>query len=257
MGKKNTGIFDFLYQGWKYILGLLAAGGFMAAAWVYVTPPQYEALAIVKLGRITHVGDQSARLVEVESKRELIERLKSPAFYTKETVAACKWDFNGPSNTAITDIVRLQPFRDEGEESLISIAVRQGSLVQAKDCLLSIISLVKIHQDSLMESTIDNFSTAITALEKKLSSEREISDYYKKTGNTAAFYMNLSEIDRTVERLDDLRMRRDRLQPMETLYSPQSEVRPVSPRPLRTILLGALLGAALGGFIVLIRRTPA
>ena len=71
-------LWRMLVEGWRWIVGGMVAGVITAVGYLAVTPPQYEAIALVQIGQSGQSGQ--SRAAPVESPTRVIERIMFPTF---------------------------------------------------------------------------------------------------------------------------------------------------------------------------------
>ena len=181
-------LLDKLKDGWHWILGGLFIGVFGAAMVIFITPNQYEAIAIVQVGQVGQVAQVGqvgqvaqagqagpvgqARQVgqvssmPVEPPGQAVERMKSLAFQSRvaQEIEDSSWAEvlrNGGNTNAIA------VSSPKGALSLIDLTVKGGSPEAAKRIASAVIEELAKRHAEIAKPAVDRL-----ALERSLARER-------------------------------------------------------------------------------------
>lgn len=150
-------IYEFFRDGWKAlvagsVLGLGA--GFITA---FVLPEKFQASALIEPAS---VGSKSVEPVAV-----LVEKMKTPTYYSSTTLDTCGVDkLTNPAQTLVT---RLKPNLPRNSP-YASMSYRAESPADAAKCLEQVLKDVTQNQAQISKPLINNLEVALSNAEQEL-----------------------------------------------------------------------------------------
>lgn len=260
-------ILQFAKFGWRWIAFGAIAGLLSATAFVLVTPPQYEAMGVVRPATFGMIGTKTepAKVVEVESPGSVLARLKLASFYDESLVKVCQAKTAGAlANQLKASIVKDHP--------LVRIVYLANSPVVAEACLSEIVEkLNKLHavmaipltkkledQRNLTKQQLDEVEQTLKQIEKRALTLNP--DDPKFVQSILMLEMALLRQDWAMElrkayneqaiQLTSPMTQQTKL--IEPIFVPEI---PVYPKKWLFLLCGFLFGMALGGFGFYLRQS--
>jgi uncharacterized protein involved in exopolysaccharide biosynthesis len=253
-------IIDFLSESWKEIALSGIVGGLLATGYVFITPPQYQAVANIQVARVA--GS------DVEAPSTLVEKLKMPMYYSTESYSACNvMDTIEPGAVIAKNI---KPTLSK-TAPIISFSFKEDSPDSAKKCLESVLNDVRKSQNLLAKPILESKKNQLTNLKQKLdSAERIIKNLPNENSNfdftdskfsvfTLLLATSLSrenEIKDLLNQINDLEIALSEPVTRETflttpIYSPKQKV---SPKRALILMGGLVTGLFLGLFFMIGKR---
>ena len=162
-------LLKLLRSAWKTILaggivGVVLAGGYLA-----VSPPQYEARALISMAQIPVAGNASngsvSTVTNIEDPVFLIVRLKVPSTYTPEAIAACGMGKAEMPAEEVAGLIRAILPRSVG--SVILIKVRRESPQLAAQCVNGLFEMIRAQQAEKVKPMEDDLKGALADLEAR------------------------------------------------------------------------------------------
>lgn len=139
-------LLDHIKAGWRWIAGGAVVGLVGAVGFVMVTPPQYEASAVIQPATVGTVGAGSTKGADVEPVAQTLERMKLATFYTDDLLRAC--DAKSLSNPRQALSNAIKPTLVKGS-SLIQVSYRGESVEVAQSCLAAVLAQVAKTQETI------------------------------------------------------------------------------------------------------------
>jgi len=217
------------------LLGLVAAGAFLA-----VVPSEYEASALLDMARLP--GKY------VEEPAALVERLKQPSTYTEEVIKVCGVEDAASPGEELTKLLKAT----KAASSLVEIRVRRAGRDLPKKCLESTFSLVKQQQAALSKPEEEQIRSRLAALRSQYSQRQgsrpgdKPTDWLQQAASGVEWVYLSTQIHELEQSL--LLIRETRF--VSPVYT---SVRPVYPKRILTVVLGAMLGLILGLLLAMSR----
>lgn len=245
---------NFLKEGWRFIasglvVGLTGAGGF-----VLMSPPQFEATAVVqpaKVGLLTATTKGS----EVEPVTQTLERLKLATFYSDALVQICQ----APSALAL--IGRVKASQITGN-SLIQVSYRASSIAVAEACVNAVVSqLVKSH-GAIAEPLVKMLEEQLVLTRKELAEAESFQQHLEKRTDSTTLLAFSTLIKREeIVRLEKqaveqkIQLSPPLTQPMQLLEPIYAPDKAVAPQKLPVFAGGLFGGLVLGSLVFFVRRS--
>lgn len=250
--------------GWRWIVAGSLLGGLLAAAYLWITPKQYEAQALFLGAKVQGVELESAALLQ--------ERIKFASFYGPEDYARCGLgDQTGDSQGEL--LARsVQTMVVKGTDTLL-LSYKAQSRQLAEDCLSTVVNKLINFQNKTLEISLLSAKKQLESAQAQLKQMEQRSAFDKQptaAGTSDAKFnqlvWQLFEMSRKGE-VESLRSTifSQILAQAEPLTRPASLVapihssnNPVFPKKLRVLLIGILGGFLVGGssFFVLRYKRP-
>ncbi|MCL2876474.1 MAG: Wzz/FepE/Etk N-terminal domain-containing protein [Betaproteobacteria bacterium] len=177
-------LWERLRDGWKGVVSGLVLGIAIAFAGIVLTPPKYEAVALIQVGQVGQVGQIGQAKVSgqaVEPPAQAIERMKTPAFQRRvaEALNDQEWlDALARSATGTVGAFSLQVIKataGQGQGPLIELRAHGNSPEAAgRKAEVVVAELAKAH-DELAQSGLVRLRADLTVSREKLASaERDL-----------------------------------------------------------------------------------
>ena len=184
-------LWETLKDGWRWLLACVLLGVLGALTMIFLTPNQYEAVAIVQVGQVGEVGltGQSGRTggsVAVEPAAQVVERVKLPAFQLKIAEHIGDQDWARELNYAAASASqRLYPqvikaTSTPAGAALIEIKAKVKSKESALNLVNAAIAELSKKHDELARPQIDRLTLDLKlAKEKLMRTTSELDDLRK------------------------------------------------------------------------------
>jgi len=266
-------IWKILIEGWRLIIAGIAAGLIAAVGYLVVTPPLYEATALVRIGQgwqggqIGQIGQGSATSVEPPAR--VVERVMFPTFKVA-MIKKLGWGEGGKRGEVYAGSLKASIARGT---DLIELRVRAMTREEA----LSSMNATIEHLSGLHKAVMQPVLEGLQADLKEVSAEAmEIGKVLAVLDRAAQQQRNLAPRDRFSEsillaqlaavneiRLRELRRRevqyRELISQNERTVTgafaePSVPDAPVSPKKSQAVMLAVLSGLLLGVLAVLFRH---
>lgn len=233
------------------VMGLLGAVGF-----VIVAPTQYEAMAVIQPATVGLPTTMKG--AEVEPAALTLERLKIATFFTPDLVQACE------ANSAQHLAKAFKASLVKGN-SLIQLSYRAASKGQAEACVNEVVARLVSTQAKIASPLIKTLEEQLALTQRRLADDKAYQAQVAQrssAGDGASLLMLKSVLQR--EELAQLqKMALDQsiqlsaplTQPMQLLEPVYAPEKAVFPKPLPSVLIGALAGLVLGGLAFFVRRS--
>ena len=244
-------LMKFLAQGWKFIISGIILGLLGAAAYLAVTPVEYDASAIVKMAENRGLDKDGIPIPnQVESATLVIARLNTPAAYTSEVLSACGLEDSPESKLKISKEAR---YTAEGQPAFLTVKVRGPSADLASKCAESIFDMIRQQQDALSLPGRERLSQMVAELQKSKQTHLDALRSGSGVAEQVAVYVAHREAINQIE--SALRRYEYALGYAPTqLVSLYPSSSPVFPRQIPVIVLGLITGLLVGLLAACLRR---
>ena len=157
-------IYRFCKDGWKTVAVTAIVGLGLGVTTAFVMPEKFQATALIEPARVAVVGQTSITDKPLESKEVLLEKMKSPTYYTDQTVQACGLSENPAPFSALAK--NLNPTAGRNS-AYVSVSFRAQSPKIAANCLTSVLKDVAQNQALLAAPLINTIEVQLqnTSLE--------------------------------------------------------------------------------------------
>lgn len=262
-------IWQALVVGWRWVLGGLVMGLIAAAGYIAVTPPQYEAIALVRIGQIGQIGQLGQNvLIPVEAPPRAVERITFPTF--KDAVVT-KLGWSGDVRGVVyAASLSAKPAK---APDLIELRVRGLSREDAASSLAATIEYLATLHKEIAQSAIESVKLELEAISVELGRTRKVlaglaramqlQDQPKQRDRFSDWILYAQFSAANEVRGWDLRRREAQYRELisvttkavtEAFAEPSVSREPVAPRKWQILMLAALGGAFFGGVMMLFRR---
>jgi capsular polysaccharide biosynthesis protein len=244
-------LMKFLAQGWKFITAGIVLGLLSAAAYLALTPVEYDASAIVKMAENRGLdGDGIPIPNQVESAALVIARLNTPAAYSREVLSACGLQDSPESRLKMIKEAR---YTAEGQPAFLTVNVRGRSAELASKCAESVFDMIRQQQDALSLPGRERLSQMVADLKKSRQTHLDALHSESGIAEQVAVYVAHREAINQIETA--LRRYEYALGYVPTqLVSVYPSSSPVFPRQVPVIVLGLITGLLVGLLAACLRR---
>ena len=150
-------IYEFFRDGWKTLIGFTVLGLFAGLIAAFALPEKFQASALIEPASVASKG--------VESVSVLVEKMKSPTYYSSDTIEAC--GLNDSVNPARLLVDRLKPAVPRNSP-YASVTYLAKSPADAAKCLESVLKDVSNNQAQISKPLINNMEVALNNAELEL-----------------------------------------------------------------------------------------
>lgn len=246
-------VLKFLLGAWKSILAGGVGGAVLAAGYLAVTAPQYEASALISMAQVPATGNANntnagPSIASVEDPTFLIERLKMPSTYTPAAIAACGMGQTGMPAEAMSRLIDVTRPRSVG--SVIVIRVRKESPQLATQCVNGLFEMIREQQAAMVKPVEEDLQGALVDLEARLSAKQGDHEKAERQGlYQSVFLAKRDELLFLNQQIYTLRRATRRMTPT-TLVSPiYARANPVAPQR-SLVVIAATLAGLFGGLLL-------
>jgi len=193
-------IYDFIRDGWWTLVGMTALGLLVGLVTAFVLPTQYQASALVDSGRV--------RAVALDASSVLVEKLKSPGFYSVPTLEACGLRDTGDDRAQLA--AALGPNIPRGS-SFVALSYRSSAPALARGCL-----------EAVLQDVLDAQAAAFIVSKGVLSNERLQAERQLDKLRSDQSQLEDARRDSLVAVQEQLQQTRTALQSLDAQLVPQS-----------------------------------
>lgn len=263
-------LWQVLAEGWRWIVGGIIAGAIAAAGYLAVTPPQYEAMALIQIGQIGQIGALGQLgSAPVESPARVVERIMFPTF-TKTMVTKLGWGDDDVRGAVYASSLTAKPVKST---DLVELKTRGLTREDAANSLKATIEYLALLHKTVAQPVMESLEAEL----KEISAEaRETGKVLAELERAAQLQRQLAPRDRFSESIlyaqlsatNETRVRE--LRRRETQYrewismtgkaataafgDPSVPDTPIFPRKMLTLMLAMLGGLLFGVVAVVFRR---
>lgn len=252
-------LLDKLRSGWRYVVGGTVLGVALAGLMITITPPRFEAVAVIQVGQVGQLGP-------IEPPTQAVERMKTSSFQmaVAQRLANKAWidDLQG-ALSATSKYIALQVLK--ASPALIELKVNADSADAAKKIAEAVILELAIRQTEIAKPMVDKLRQDLSiAKEKLLSAEKELDGLNKMIANVGVKDDRFTQISLIttlrVQKEEEVFGQRQAIMGYETALMPPATQeakaiepvfvvdKPVSPKKTLMLALG-LLGGLLAGVV--------
>lgn len=253
-------IIDFLSESWKAIALSGIVGGLFAAGYAFISPPKYQATANIQVAKIAGA--------DVEPPSTLIEKLKTPNYFSKKVHLACNVVDNKEPSALIAKSIKVQLAKTS---PIIGISVEGSSPEKASRCLDSLLDDIRINQDLLANPVYEAKAKQLMLLREKLDSIQKMLKSFpaknlnfdftdsKFSANTLLFATKLGKEDEVKQlQMRVVELEAELANPLTRgmiliapVYAPHQKI---SPNEIKIFMAGLFSGLFFGLLMLVIRR---
>lgn len=250
-------LWQLLCAGWRLILGVLVAGLAVAGGYLAITPSQYEATVLIKVGQVPSVDSMG----KIEASGDVINRLLAPDF-EKAVLESLSWNGDARERLFKSSLQATSPADAHIKIRLRSLTpgdarrAAEATFVMLEGAHRGLIKKVVANNEQQLAATVTEIAdteTLLSRLEGLLGKETPQSDL-----QGVLMWLQIKEwLQATKDQKDHLRtLRRQEKAAREALKSeltvPTAVVEPVVvsgpvyPKARQAWLLGGFGGLFLG-----------
>jgi capsular polysaccharide biosynthesis protein len=243
-------IIDFLIESWKAILVTGLLGVLVSAAYLIVTPNQYQATAQIQMAQISASNNNNANplSVNIEEPNLLLTRLKLPTTYSDEVIKACGFENASSPAESLASSAKFSAVKGVG--SMIELKINRDSREIAINCAQALFESIKTSQNQIIKPYIEESKALLVKYEARLANSQSLVSRADKSGAalSAAYLANRDEVKFLTEeilRLNTFITTADTRQ--AKLVSPiyASDIA-VFPKKTMILIIGLMVGLFLG-----------
>ncbi|MCK9380274.1 MAG: Wzz/FepE/Etk N-terminal domain-containing protein [Sulfuritalea sp.] len=263
-------IWQKVVEGWRWIVGGIAAGVIAAAGYLTVTPPQYEAMALVQIGQAPGPNGPNGPTgpVLVETPSRVVERIMFPTF-KDGMVRKLGWSDDARGAVYAASLA-AKPAK---AADLIELKVRGLTREEAASSLAATIEYLAALHKAIAKPAIDNLQADLKAIsdelgqaEKALAELKHAAQLQKQLPPHDRFSQSVlyEQLWATGEsRAMELRRRETQYRgwisstgtvATAAFAEPSVPQAPVSPKQMQVMMLGALGGLFLSLAAMMFQR---
>ena len=268
-------IFDFLITHSKTILTTSILGLMTSGLYLWLTPPQYEAIAKIQMAQFSSnkILGYTASNIEssnkimayvvgnVEETGMLVSRLSLPSTYSLQNIQACKMeDIKIDQDLALVKKLKFAPVKalPGTLPNVIEIKVKQTSKQDAITCLQSVFETIKVSQSKIFEPLQFEAIQLMEEKNKTLAFVKELLVKGDKSGQalSAVYLSSIDEINTLridIENLNNYIKSKDS-RPTRLISPIYAAEEPVSPKKLISLIAGLIGGLCFGIIYALLRK---
>lgn len=247
-------IIDFFLGAWKIMLisGILGIAG--SAAFLLITPKQYEATALIQMAQTNTGGSISPFGVNVEDPNVLLARMKSPGSYSAENFKICGLEGSKSPAESLSNAVNFSVLK--GVNTYIELSIRMESKEQAVSCVNSIFERIRDSQNQILKPYIEEAKIFLAKYQARLVDLRKIIAVAtaSKSGPEIAHLDEVKLLTDETIRLDAFIAAVDARQSkiISPIYASET---PVYPKKRQSFVFGLLGGLFFGLALAVAKKT--
>lgn len=253
-------ILRFLNGAHKTILILGAAGLAIAAAYLAVTPKQYEAVAQIAMAQISAANNNNNNNlnplgINIEEPALLIARLSQPTSFPVQVLSACDFDEGANAAATLSKSIKFAPAK--GVANVVELKIFGKSPEAALTCAQAIFGLIKTTQAQIVAPYIADAKIKLDDDIERLQKAKDLVAKADKSGSAmgAAYLSTRDEIRFLLDEITALKNVVTSNQSRATrLISPiYASDTPVAPKK-RVVLMAGLFGGLFAGLLIALTR---
>ncbi len=190
-------IIDFLIESWKAILVTGLLGVLVSAAYLIVTPNQYQATAQIQMAQISASNNNNNTNplgVNIEEPNLLMARLKLPTTYSDEVIKACGFENASSPAESLSSSAKFSAVKGVG--SMIELKINRDSKEIAINCAQALFESIKTSQNQIIKPYIEESKALLVKYEARLANSQSLVSRADKSGAalSAAYLANRDEV---------------------------------------------------------------
>lgn len=246
-------LIDFAQRSWKTVVlwSLVSLAG--GTGYAFFSPSKYLATVSIQTARVAGV--------DVESPGVLVEKLKSPAYYSEETIDACLLsDLIDPGAELAS---ALQPTLLKGTP-LITVSYKAKSPGAALSCVNAVLLSIKKNQEIIAKPLLDAKLAELSSLEVKADAAKQLENMlFSRNGaggfNDSKFLASSLLLTTSKDLMAQINILKLQLQEPQTKPSEAATLAFASPKPVepkKAVVMFScfLVGALVSIFFVLVKE---
>ncbi len=162
-------IYRFFKEGWKTIAATTALGGAIGVSAAFAIPQRFMANATIQTARV--LGE------EVESTAVLAEKMRSPTYYSQQTLSTCKvLEASDPADE-LTKELKPNVARNS---AFVSVSFKSKDKQTAVGCLNAVMTDIRLNQLEMIERQITIVKSTLSIEKEKLKQAEEFVEILSK-----------------------------------------------------------------------------
>lgn len=256
-------IIDFLIESWKAILVTGFLGVLVSAAYLIITPNQYQATAQIQMAQVSASNNNNNNNnntnplgVNIEEPNLLMARLKLPTTYSDEVIKACGFENASSPAESLASSAKFSAVK--GVVSMIELKINRDSKEAAINCAQALFESIKTSQNQIIKPYIEESKALLVKYEARLANSQSLVSRADKSGSalSAAYLANRDEVKFLTEeilRLNTFITTADTRQAklVSPIYAAEA---PVFPKKIMSLIIGLIAGLFIGFLFVLIKK---
>lgn len=255
-------ILRFLKGAYKTILILGAAGLAIAAAYIAVTPKQYEAVVQIAMAQISAANNNNNNNnnlnplgINIEEPALLISRLSQPTSFPEQVLGICGIEEGANAAANLAKSIKLAP--PKGVANVVELKTFASTPQAAQLCAAAIFELIKTTQAEIVAPYIADAKVRLDEDTERLQKAKELVAKADKSGSAigAAYLSTRDEIRFLLDEIASLQSivisnqsRATRL--IAPIYASDT---PIAPKK-RVVLMAGLFGGLFAGLLIALTR---
>jgi hypothetical protein len=232
-------IVGFLTFNYKPILLCGILGLLLSAAYLLQLPKIYEATWQMQMANGS------------EEPASLIDRLRVPTAYSIEVQHSCGMS-EGWAGDYLGDKLKIEAIKKLA--NVVDMKIRDGNLGQIKSCAGAIVAMITEQQRNLIEEKLAGSRELLQLNQHRLQRDMKLFEDLKRNENGSLKYLaKLERINSINTRIDALQeeILASQLHPAKLIAPIYVPNKPLTPKTVLWLMLGAVLGLMLGLFYAL------
>ena len=252
-------IVEFAQQSWKTVALWSAIGLIGGTGYAFLATPKYLATANIQTAKVAGA--------DVEAPALLVEKLKLPSYYTKETFDACGLDEVAEPGVALATALKPTLMKTA---PIITISYKAKTQESAIGCIDAVMADMRANQALIAKPTIEQKKVQLASFKQKLDSAEQMANLMpakkqnfdfndpKFSGASLLLATSLAKADEVKNlkaSISDLEIQLQEPQTKETYFTAPvyASSKPVEPKKLIT-MVGSLFGGAVLSVVYLLGR---
>ena len=229
-------------------------GLFSALAYLLITPPMYEATALIRMAQISQVNTANPFGTTIEEPSSVIARMRFPTNYTDQMIGACGYQDIDQAALALSKAATFSI--PKGIPNAVELKILAHSRQVAEKCAQAIFLQVSEIQKQFSKVFVEEAKVKLASDNERIDAARRLIAKADQSGSAmSAAY--LSARDELTYFLNDREKMSDLINSVQNrgtnlaspIYVPE---KPVSPKKLICLLAGLVGGLFLGLMISLV-----
>ena len=249
-------ILGFLKNSWGIIISFGVLGLVGALGYLLVTPPMYEAVAVIRMAQISQLNPANPFGTNVEDPSSLIGRMKFPTNYTDSVVTGCGFQDKPQAALALSKATQLSI--PKGVANTVELKVIAPTQQLATDCAEAIFMQIVRMQEEFSKVFVEEAKIKLALDNERIEAARKLIARADKSGSAlSATYLSardeltyfLTDRDKMLDMINSVKTRGSRLD--SPIYASET---PVFPKRVKSLTAGLMTGLMLGLLLALGRK---
>lgn len=247
-----NGIIDFFIDSWRIIILSTFLGFFVSISYLWLTPKEYVASALIQPARYS--SSLFSAPILIEDSIILLSRIKQFNSFDADVEDACKTSAHKNLDEFSSKMIKTSLLKGVNLVELVVIGETPG---QAIACAQSIFDFIDKLQTKMGLTLIEQTQSKINDYSDRLEKIINADDFYKNDLNKINYLVKRDEIiflTKEIERFRDviLSVKNGRASLIAPIYAPKERF---SPNTTLILILGVMLGSLVGSIFMLCKRS--